>query len=102
MLISDFVAYYGFYDLRMLDERCFVSTIESARARDEVPRIARALDLLGGTRRSRRSWSVNGVKLSISCDESPIVVNGTFCTDGRTRRTARRTEKVVARRAEKR
>ena len=46
-------AYYGFYDLRMLDERCFVSTIESARARDEVPRIARALDLLGGTRRSR-------------------------------------------------
>ena len=93
-------AYYGFYDLRMLDERCFVSTIESARARDEVPRIARALDLLGGTRRSRRSWSVSGVKLSISCDESPIAVTEHLHgrPDGR---TARRPD-VVTRRAEKR
>ena len=46
-------AYYGFYDLRMLDERCFVSTIESARARDEVPRIAR-----GGTYWAERAEAV--------------------------------------------
>ena len=102
MLISMLIT--AFYDIRMLEERCFVSTIEKRPAARRSPKNSARGGSAGPIGRNATKPSVverKWRKLRLVATNHLSRLRN-ICTDGRTagrRRTARRPD-VVARRAE--